>query len=68
MKPEKIGNINYVHIYKSINIVGFDSAVFQISHKLWNTEVNLGAVGRSQMFFKCFHFKLIPYHVTLLYK
>ena len=57
-----------MHIYKSINIVGFDSAVFQISHKLWNTEVNVGAVERSQMFFKCLNFKLIPYNVTLLYK
>ena len=45
-----------MHIYKSINIVGFDSAVFQISHKLWNTEVNLGAVREESNVFQMFEF------------
>ena len=57
-----------MHIYKSINIVGFASAVSQISHKPQNIEVDSGAVVRSQMFFKCLNFKFIPYNMTLCYK
>lgn len=57
-----------MHIYKPINIVGFDSAVSQISHKPQDIEVDSGAVVRSPMVFKCLNFKFIPYNMTLSYK